>query len=65
MTESELVAENDSVWLSSKKAKKELKVSDCHLMHLRLAGKLQFRKEGNRFYYLIPAVNTTDENLLR
>jgi hypothetical protein len=41
-------------WLSSKEAKKALKVSDCHLMHMRLAGKLQFRKEGNRFFYLIP-----------
>lgn len=41
-------------WLSSKEAKKALKVSDCHLMHMRLAGKLQFRKEGNRFFYLLP-----------
>jgi Zn-finger protein len=41
-------------WLSSKEAKKVLKVSDCHLMHMRLAGKLQFRKEGNRYFYLIP-----------
>lgn len=40
-------------WLSSKEAKKALKVSDCHLMHLRLSGKLQFRKEGNRYLYLI------------
>ena len=41
-------------WLTSKEAKKVLKVSDCHLMHMRLAGKLQFRKEGNRFFYLLP-----------
>ncbi len=41
-------------WLTSKEAKKALRVSDCHLMHLRLAGKLQFRKKGNRFFYLIP-----------
>lgn len=41
-------------WLSSKEAKKVLKVSDCHLMHMRLEGKLQFRKDGNRFFYLIP-----------
>lgn len=44
----------DFTWLSSKEAKKALKVSDCQLMHLRLAGKLQFRKEGNRFFYLTP-----------
>lgn len=42
-------------WLTSKEAKQKLKVSDCHLMHMRLAGQLQFRKEGNRFFYLIPA----------
>ncbi|GAA0561048.1 hypothetical protein GCM10009098_31410 [Rheinheimera aquimaris] len=41
-------------WLTSKEAKKVLKVSDCYLMHMRLAGKLQFRKEGNRFFYLLP-----------
>jgi len=41
-------------WLSSKEAKKVLKISDCQLMHLRLAGKLQFRKAGNRFFYLLP-----------
>lgn len=40
-------------WLSSKEAKKVLKVTDCHLMHMRLTGKLQFRKEGNRFFYMI------------
>lgn len=42
-------------WLTSKEAKQKLKVSDCHLMHMRLAGQLQFRKESNRFFYLIPA----------
>jgi len=41
-------------WFSSKETKKMLKVSDCHLMHMRLTGKLQFRKEGNRFFYLLP-----------
>lgn len=51
MTDKKQETEN---WLSSKEAKKVLKVSDCHLMHMRLAGKLQFRKEGNRFFYLIP-----------
>lgn len=41
-------------WLSSKEVKETLKISDCHLMHLRLAGKLIFKKESNRFFYLIP-----------
>lgn len=44
----------NGIWLNSKDAKKILRLSDCHLMHMRLAGKLQFRKEGNRFFYLIP-----------
>ncbi|KKO46557.1 hypothetical protein WG68_04420 [Arsukibacterium ikkense] len=53
----------DQVWLTSKEAKKVLKVSDCHLMHLRLEGKLQFRKEGNRYFYLI-ALNTHSDKEL-
>lgn len=40
-------------WLSSKEAKVVLKVSDCHLMHLRMQGALIFKKEGNRFFYLL------------
>lgn len=47
MTDKKQEPEN---WLSSKEAKKVFKVSDCHLMHLRQAGKLQFRKEGIRFF---------------
>ena len=37
--------------LSSKEARKELKVTDCDLMHLRVAGKLRFDKKGNAFLY--------------
>ncbi len=44
----------DETWLTSKEAKAILKVSDCHLMHMRLSGVLQFRKIGNRFMYLMP-----------
>lgn len=40
-------------WLTSKEAKAVLKVSDCHLMHLRLQGKLVFKKEKNKFLYLL------------
>lgn len=41
-------------WLTSNQAKAELKVSGCHLMHLRIAGKLHYKKLGNRYFYLIP-----------
>ena len=36
--EMESEAAKNDIWLSSKEAKKVLKVSDCHLMHMRLAG---------------------------
>ena len=45
--------ENANTWLSSKEAIKELKISDCDLMHLRTAGKLEFRKEKNAFFYSV------------
>jgi hypothetical protein len=37
--------------ISSKEAKKELKISDCDLMHLRVEGKIRFEKKGNAFFY--------------
>ncbi len=40
-------------WHTSKEAVKALKVKDCDLMHLRLKGKLKFKKEANRFFYLL------------
>lgn len=40
-------------WLTSKEAQKVLKVSGCKLMHLRVSGKLTFKKQGNAFYYRI------------
>jgi len=42
---------NKETWLSSKDAKIILKVSDCHLSHLRNEGKLVFMKKGNAFLY--------------
>jgi len=36
---------------SSVLAKKELKISDCKLMHLRQEGVLRFVKNGNAFLY--------------
>jgi len=41
-------------WLTSKEAQKELKVSGCELMHLRVSGKLIFKKKGNTYYYQLP-----------
>lgn len=38
-------------YLSSKEARKKLKVSSCELMHLREAGKLKFIKKGNAYLY--------------
>ena len=36
---------------NSKEVKKKLKISDCDLMHMRIAGKLKFKKQGNTFLY--------------
>src|SRR5262249_9181943 len=44
-------AEQPADWLTSAKAKAELKIDSCDLMHHRLAGKLEFRKWGNAFFY--------------
>lgn len=38
-------------FLTSKEAKKTLKVQDCDLAHIRNAGKLKFEKKGNAFMY--------------
>lgn len=47
-------------WCSSKETKKALHISDCELMHLRLAGKLEFIKKGNAFFYLIDKNKATE-----
>jgi len=39
-------------YLTSPEAKKELKVQDCDLAHIRNSGKLQFTKKGNSYLYL-------------
>lgn len=39
-------------YLTSQEAKKELKVQDCDLAHIRNSGKLQFMKKGNSYLYL-------------
>ena len=38
-------------WLTSKGVEKALRVDSCELMHLRLEGRLRFRKKGNAFMY--------------
>jgi hypothetical protein len=42
---------NNTNWLKSKDVKKELKISDCDLAHIRIAGILGFIKKGNAFIY--------------
>jgi hypothetical protein len=44
-------AVDTSNWLKSKDVKKELKISDCDLAHIRIAGELEFIKHGNAFLY--------------
>ena len=40
-----------SEWLRSKDASRAMKVSACTLAHIRDAGKLRFKKDGNAFLY--------------
>jgi hypothetical protein len=44
-------------WLTSKEAQKHPKISGCELMHLRVSGKLIFKKKGNAYLYQISEVN--------
>jgi hypothetical protein len=37
--------------MKSEAARKALRVGSCELMHLRVAGQLRYRKEGNAFLY--------------
>jgi hypothetical protein len=49
------------LWLNSKQAMKQLKLSSCQLMHLREAGKLKFEKRGNRYFYAIESQPSNEE----
>ncbi|WP_179955074.1 hypothetical protein [Maribacter luteus] len=42
---------SEKKWLTSKEAKSFAKIKGCDLMHHREAGKLEFKKEGNSFFY--------------
>lgn len=42
---------NDPRWLSSKEAQTAAKIKSCELMHYRIEGKLEFKKQGNSYFY--------------
>jgi len=39
-------------YLTNNEAKASLKIQDCDLTHIRNAGKLQFTKKRNAYFYL-------------
>jgi hypothetical protein len=51
--QTETETDQTSQWLNSKDTMRQLKISSCHLMHMRQAGKIKYKKQGNRFWYLI------------
>ena len=46
-------ASPDTSWVRSKEAMKLLKVSSCGLCHLREQGKIEFKKQGNAYFYRV------------
>jgi hypothetical protein len=56
------MSENSVIYLNSKEAKKELKVQDCDLAHIRISGKIQFIKMGNAFLYLKKSIEEYKAN---
>jgi hypothetical protein len=38
-------------WMKSVEVKHALNIGDCDLMHIRLDGKLRFKKQSNTFLY--------------
>ncbi|RAR73710.1 hypothetical protein CLV55_10329 [Flavobacterium aciduliphilum] len=40
-------------WYTSNEAKAILKISDCKLMHLRLEGRILFKKNVRSYFYHI------------
>ncbi len=45
------------MYLTSKEAKKELKVQDCDLAHIRNSGYLTYIKKGNSYFYLEKSIH--------
>jgi hypothetical protein len=58
----------EPMWHTSTEIRKLLKISGCHLMHMRERGELKFRKIGNTYFYQLPtqpagmAANVGSEN---
>ncbi|PUA28812.1 MAG: hypothetical protein B0W54_10365 [Cellvibrio sp. 79] len=48
-----LFENESSVWMTSKEAKKHLKITSCELMHRRESSRIPFRRKGNAYEYLI------------
>lgn len=46
-------ASPDGSWVRTKDAMKLLKVSSCDLCHLREQGKIEFKKQGNAYFYRV------------
>jgi len=46
-------------WLTSKEAMQHFGISGCELMHKRVSGELEFKKQGNAYLYLLD--NRTDK----
>jgi hypothetical protein len=42
---------NNPKWLSSKEVLTAAKIKSCELMHYRMEGKLEFKKQGNSYFY--------------
>jgi hypothetical protein len=51
------MSENSIKYLTSKEAKKELKVQDCELAHLRINKHLLFIKKRNAYFYLKDSID--------
>lgn len=45
-----------SEWLKSKEIMKILKIRACDVMHMREAGKLNYTKKGNAFFYSVESI---------
>lgn len=49
-------------WLSSKETLKTAKIKSCDLMHYRIKGHLEFKKQGNAFFYSKESVDKLNKN---
>ena len=54
----------EGTYLTSKEAKKELRIGDCDLAHIRNAGKLNFKKKGNSFLYSQESIENYKSNII-